>query len=418
MIGRSWIWAFLLASVPGWVDAGDWPAFRGPTGDGVSSETAAPTSWGLDEHVKWKAELPGPGNSSPIVSNGRVFVTCATDQGKQRHLFCYDRTNGRKLWTRTVEYDAVEKTHKTNPYCAPTPAADGERVVVWHGSAGLYCYDFDGQPLWKNDLGRCTHMWGYASSPVIHEGKVIQFVGPGEETFLAAVDLITGKTLWRTDEPGGADANDPRLVASFSTPVIVPVNGRHQIVLSAPTRVVGYDPETGAILWWCNGLPSPRGDLVYSSVTVADGIGIALGGYKGPEMGFTLTGRGDVTASHRLWYNADNTPQRIGSGVIVGDHYYICNAGPGTAQCLELETGEEVWKARLPGGNHWGSVVLAGGLLYSTNQDGTTHVFRPTPEKFELVASNELGESSNATPAVSDGEIFIRTDEHLYCIAD
>src|ERR1043165_3875364 len=185
------------------VRAGDWPAFRGPNGNGVAQEDKAPLHWGPEKNVRWKAALPGPGNSSPIVSHGRVFITCAEDKGKKRNLYCFDRRTGKELWVRTVEFPIVEPTHQSNPYCGSTPAADGARVIVWHGSAGVFCYNFDGKELWKTDLGAVRNEWGYGSSPILHRGKVILNFGPGDRAFLVALDLKTGKLLWKYDEPGG-----------------------------------------------------------------------------------------------------------------------------------------------------------------------------------------------------------------------
>src|SRR5262245_39300276 len=156
--GAGGLW-LLSASVT----AGDWPAFRGPEGNGISRETRAPLHWGPDQNVRWKMPLPSPGNSSPIVTRGRVLITCAEDQGRKRHLFCFDRRTGEQQWVRTVEYGSVEPTHRTNPYGASTPVADGERVVVWHGSAGVFCYRLDGTEVWKKELGPARHEWGYAS---------------------------------------------------------------------------------------------------------------------------------------------------------------------------------------------------------------------------------------------------------------
>lgn len=398
--------------------AGDWPSFRGSRGDGIAADDQVPLQWGPEKNVRWRYELPGPGNSSPIVSNGRVFVTVATDEGRKRHLICLDRVTGREVWKQTVEYDRVAPTHQTNPYCGSTPVADGQRVVVWHGSAGVYCYDFDGRELWHTSLGQVGHIWGYGSSPILHKGKVILNFGPGEDTFLVALDLETGQELWRTDEPGGANDRSPRMVGSWSTPIVVSIDGQDQILCSMPTRVVAYAPSDGEILWTCGGLPSPRGDLVYTSVVTDGAIGVAMGGYKGPALGIRLAdAKGDVTDSHRLWHVERQQPQRIGSGVIVDGKLYMANAGPGTYQCIDIRTGETLWQERLSG-DHWGSMVYAGGHLFVTNQDGVTRVLRPNPEQLEVMAENSLGESSNATPAISDGELFLRTNQAVYCISD
>ncbi|MCH2203013.1 MAG: PQQ-binding-like beta-propeller repeat protein [Fuerstiella sp.] len=397
------------------VQAADWQQFRGPRGSGISNEKNLPVTWGPDENITWKASLPGPGNSSPIVSTGRVFVACATDQGRNRGLHCFDRRDGSELWIQTVRYSEIAPTHTQNPYGASTPVADGQRVVIWHGTLGLYCYDFEGRGLWHTDLGEFSHVYGYASSPVIHDGKVILNFGPGNRTFMTAVDLNTGDILWQTEEPGGFSTRKPKIVGSFSTPVIVEIEGQEQIICTMPTRVVAYDPESGQIIWTCDGPPNPSTDLVYTSPLIADGIGVAMTGARGPAFAFRLGGSGNVTDTNRLWDIEKSQPDRLGSGVIIEGHIYVANADVGTAQCLELQTGNQVWRARLPGAN-WGSIVYADGRIYVTGRDGTTSVFVPNPRQLELIASNKLGESSDSTPAISNGQIFLRTDLHLFCI--
>ncbi|GAB4163053.1 MAG: hypothetical protein Tsb009_39770 [Planctomycetaceae bacterium] len=397
--------------------AGDWSGFRGPHGTGIAQETALPTEWSKTKNVKWRMPLPGPGNSSPIVSNGRVFITCAEENGTKRNLYCLDRKTGKPLWVQTVVYEKPEKMHKTNPYCGSTPAADGKRVVVWHGSAGLFCYDFSGKELWKADLGEFTHIWGYGSSPVLHDEKIYLNCGPGKRTFLIAIDLNTGKELWKKDEPGGADTRNPRMVGSWSTPVIAKVNGEFQVICSMPTRVVAYQPDSGKILWTLDGLRGPNGDLVYTSPLISGNIGVTMSGYTGPIVAFKLGGRGNVTKTNTLWKSKGKQPQRIGSGVIIGQHIFMANAGPGTAQCFDLKTGNVKWQTRLAAAAHWGSLCYVDNKLYVTNQAGTTFVFHPNPDEFELIARNSLGEPSNSTPAFSNGEIFLRTSKAIYCIS-
>lgn len=399
--------------------AADWPAFRGPTYDGIAAEKSAPTTWSNAENVKWKAELPRPGNGSPIVVGDRVFVTSAEDdKGKQRSLYCFAANDGKQLWVRTVELDKVMPTHKTNPYCATTPLCDGKRVVVWHGSAGLWCYDMEGKELWSRDLGEFRHIWGYASSPVLYKNNIILHSGPGDRSFVAALNIETGETVWETEEP--QDAKGSRNKAgqyqgSWSTPVIAKVDGEDQIIVMLNTRVNAYDPETGEIIASCDGLRHDRGDLAYSSAVIAGDICFATGGFSGPALAFRLGGKGDVTETHRLW-RQEKQPQSIGSGVAVDGYVYRPNAGPGTIQCIDPATGKVLWNQRA--GSHWASIIKVGDLLYATNQSGNTIVFKPNPEKFEQVASNRLGDHCNATPAVANGRIYIRTDQHLYCIGE
>jgi outer membrane protein assembly factor BamB len=397
--------------------AADWPGFRGPNGNGVTEEASFPTKWSAEENVKWRIDMPIRGNESPIVSNGHVFATSAAADGTARRLHCFDRKDGKQLWVKEVPFAEKEKTHQTNPFGAATPAADGENVVVWHGTAGLYCYDFKGTELWKADLGPVGHVWGYGSSPVIHDGLVFLNYGPGEQQFLVAVKLEDGDVAWKVDEPGGNNARAGKMSGSWSTPVIVGSGESTRLVCSMPTRAVALNPKTGDLIWECSGLTGKNGSLVYTSPVIAGEIGIFMGGYTGPAMGVKLGGTGDVTETHRLWHATDKNPQRISSGIVVGDHLFMANAGPGTIQCIEIATGKEVWKARGPGANHWGQMAFANGNLYVTNQKGATVVFEPSVEEFKEVAVNQLDASSNSTPAFSDGEIFLRTAKSLYCIA-
>jgi len=400
----------------GWTE--DWKAFRGSRGDAISHDTGFPTEWTAEKNIKWKIALSGEGNSSPIVSKGRVFVTSATDAGTRRILSCFDRTNGNPLWSVTVRAEADEPTHRTNPYCGSTPVTDGMKVVVWHGSAGVYCYDFAGKALWsQKSLGKVTHNWGYGSSPIIHKNRVYLNYGPGVNSFVTALNLQDGSIVWKTDEPGGSDSFKGRLVGSWCTPAVIQVSGQDQILCGMPRRVVAYHPERGNILWTCGGLVSDRGDLVYASLMLTKDYGVALGGFHGPALAFKYGGQGDVTERNRLWHHEDRQPVRIGSGVIVGDYLYVGNGRPNTIECLELRTGERQWQQRAAD-RHWASVVYAGGNLYAHSQDGSTTVFKPNPKAFEFVALNQLEELTNSTPAFSDGDIIQRTNKHLYCIAE
>jgi outer membrane protein assembly factor BamB len=417
---RAVLLALILAA-PTASFAADWPMFRGPSRDGKSSDTKVPLEWGKEKNVRWRAELPQAGNSSPILSAGKVFVTCAQDRkGTERSLYCFDRANGKQLWVKTVTWERADPTYPDNPYCASTPAGDGERVVAWHGSAGLLCYDFAGKELWHTDLGQFRHIWGYASSPIIHGDRVYLNCGPGTRSFVVALDKTTGKILWQTDEPGGApdkDAQHPEWLGSWGTGLITPVDGQEQLLVFQPYHVNAYDPATGKILWTCRG----TGPLAYTDVVVGDvaGIGkmgIALAGYGGQGIGFKLGGSGDTTATHRLWQSTAKPPQRIGSGMFVDDRFFVVNE-PGI-ECIDPATGKSLWNHRLPGEGIWSSLVSTPGRLYISTHKGKTLVFAADPKEWKLLATNDLGERINATPAISDGQIFIRTWKALYCIGE
>lgn len=412
----------LCLMLPTLLSAGEWPAFRGRVQSefrGRAEGTGYPTEWSKEKNIVWKFELPDAGNSSPVVCGGKVFLTCAENNGKQRHLFCVDAKTGKELWRKTVEHLQPEPTHKTNPYCGSSPAVDDERVVVWHGSAGIFCYDHAGNEVWKKEVGPIHHIWGYGSSPIIHEDMVILNIGPGVKTYLTALNVKNGKTLWESPEPGGnlgedgPDGQRGKWIGSWSTPQIAKIGERTQIICAMPTRVVSYEPSTGEVLWFCTGIQ----DLSYSDPLIGDEIGIMMGGFQRAGMGFRLGGEGDVTDSNQLWRVAQRNPQRIGSGVIIGQFAYLPTASQIAVQCLDIRTGEIKWEERGPGTGFWGSMILADGLLYATDQAGTTHVIKPNPEKLEVVTSNKLGERSNSTPAFVDGKIYLRTNQGLYCVS-
>jgi outer membrane protein assembly factor BamB len=400
--------------------AGDWSSFRGSNGDGIALGEKPVQLWGPSQNVAWRVQLTGSGNGSPIVIGHRVLLNCAKDLGRRRTLHCYDAADGRDLWSRSVAIDVAELTHKSNPYCGTTPVSNGEVVVVWHGTAGLHCYTLEGKQVWSRDLGEIRHLWGYGTSPIIYKDRVILNSGANSTNFVMAVRVADGATIWKTEEPGGQSNETPDgvMTGSWCTPVLAHAVDQDIVVCGMPTRIVAYDPDDGQILWSCGGLTGSNGNVVYASPVIGSGIAVVMAGYKGPTVGVRLGGAGDLTETHRIWQSTTSNPQRIGSGVIVGQSIYVANADGGTIQCLDLATGQERWRARVRGGPHWASTVLAGGMLYATNQTGTTRVFRPNPNRFELVAENNLDELINATPAFSDNKVFIRTVKHLYCISE
>jgi outer membrane protein assembly factor BamB len=391
--------------------AGDWPQWRGPKGIGVSDETKLPLTWSKTDNVKWRVALPEDGNSSPVVIGDKVLLTCPDNKGTSRMLLCFDRKTGNELWRKSVEYTDREAMHNTNPHCSPSPATDGERVVVWHGSAGLFCYDLAGKELWRKDLGKFDHIWGYGSSPTIHGELVFLNAGPGTSSFVVAFDKQTGNEVWRKSYPKMTASKPGEYRGSWSTPVVVGEGDDTLLLLSLPNTLWAVKPATGDEVWTCQGL----GDLVYTSPLVDGDVVVAMGGFHSPAIACRLGGKGDVTETHRLWHHKERNPQRVGSGVAINGHTYILNEN-GIIWCLDTKTGEKTWEERL-GGNSWGSMSHVDGRLYVQNMQGTVFVFATNPEKLEVLAENKLGEGSRSSPAFSNGEIFVRTFDALYCIA-
>jgi len=426
---RQFIAALAVSS--GW--AGNWPSWRGPGNHGVASEKALPRRWDRTLNVRWRTPLPEPGNSTPIVWERRIFVTQPEANNNRRTLLCLNRIDGKVLWQAGVSYAERELTHSTNPYCSASPVTDGKRVFCWFGSAGLAAWDVDGRELWRRDLGSQKHVWGYGASPVLDDGLVILNFGPGDASFLVAVNAATGRTVWKIDLPGRMPGDDvakageltPRpdgavradFFGSWTTPILVGASNRRELVCHLPRRVAAFDPKTGRELWTCGGFA----DLAYGSpVPGYDEEGpviCSLGGFGGPGLVVRAGGQGDVTATHRLWH-VPRTRARIGSSVIHEGYVHTIDNN-GIAECLELKTGKPVWTERLrgKGGDNgvWSSLVRHGDLLYVMNKSADTFLYKAAP-KFELVAVNSLGEDSNSSVVASEGELFLRTHEALWSI--
>lgn len=402
--------------------AANWPAWRGPHDTGVCDERNLPLHWSTNENVRWRVPLPERGNSTPVIWGDRVFVTQAIEAEHRRMLMCFEKGSGKLLWKSGVTYADKEPTHETNPYCSASAVTDDERVIASYGSAGLYAYDFSGRELWHRGFGKQHHIWGNAASPVIHGDLCILNVGPGDRQFLVALDKKTGDEKWRVEEPGGhsGEAKPGQnqrdvWIGSWTTPIVV---GRDRpspsatLIMTWPRRVAAYDPLTGKEKWACRGL----NPLVYTSPLYSDGIIVAMGGFNGMSLAVKTGGSGDVTDTHRVWHHP-KTKQRIGSGVIAGDHIYTLN-DPGVAECFELKTGKLVWEERLKGpakSDSWSSMVLAGDRIYVSNQGGDTFVLAASPT-FKMITTNSLREPIFASVGVSDGNLFLRTHKALWCV--
>lgn len=395
--------------------AENWPSWHGARTNAVSADRDLPLTWSATENVRWKVPLPAPGNGTPVIWEDHVFLTQALDKGQRRALMAFDRQTGKLRWQQELPCDVAETSHPQNPPCSSSPVTDGQAVYVWFGSAGVAAYDFEGHRLWHKALGSVLHKWGNGASPVLYKDSLILFHGPGEPAFLVALDKSDGQELWRTEETA---INSP-IFGSWSTPVIVAVAGHDELILPLPGEKIGgegflkgYDPSNGQELWRCLGL----GNEIYAMPVVNDSgdLLVSICGHNGPLMAVRPGGRGDVTSTHRIWHVKEKTPQRIGTGIIHDGRLYLADA-PGIVECLDAATGQEIWKERV-GGNLWGSILLAGDRLYVSNLEGETFVLSAGPE-FKLLSTNSIPEPTYAALAASDGEIFLRTYEHLYCLA-
>jgi outer membrane protein assembly factor BamB len=390
--------------------ADNWPQWRGPEGTGQSKEKNLPVSWSDAENIRWKVPLPGPGMSSPIVWGNRIFLTQSLDrEGKKRALICFDRKDGRQLWQRVTDFSGKESTYEGEKhYCSASPVTDGERVVASFASAGLVCYDLEGKPLWSRDLGKCEQIWGTAASPILYQNLVIHNFGPGERTFLIALDKRTGKDVWKIEMPGKFGETQPDWMGAWSTPLISRASGRDELIMSWPGEIRAYDPKSGKSLWSSKGL----GPLVYTSPLATPELVVAMSGFGGPAVAVRRGGDGDLTDSNRLW-REEKAGQRIGTGVIVGEHLYRVNEN-GVAECLEVKSGKVVWSERVTG-TTWSSLTYADGKLYIGSQRGEVAVFAAKPV-FEVIAKNAMNERMQSTIAISNGDLFIRTYDHLWRI--
>jgi outer membrane protein assembly factor BamB len=416
------------------LQAADWPNWRGPSCDGVSPERSLPLKWSRTQNVRWRVPLPERANSTPVVSGDRIFLTQPLEKQNRRTLMCLDRASGKTLWQTAIEYGGNERTHATNPHCSSSPVTDGKRVYAWLGSAGFVACDMDGNELWRRELGRQDHVWGYGASPIIHDGLVILNFGPGDPSFLIAMDAASGKTEWKAEMPPRMPAGDvakagelPKrpdgavrsdFFGSWTTPLIVHANGRVEMVCNLARRVAAFDPKTGRELWTCGGFA----DLAYGSPAPgSDDKGplvVSLGGFGGPALAVRCGGSGDVTDRLRLW-RTERTPARIGTSVVYQGYIYAAGIN-GVAECLDLGTGKQVWVQRLSGqqGNNaiWSSPMRNQDRLYVMNQSGDTFVYRASPQ-FELLAVNALEEDTNSSVVAAGNSLFLRTHESLWCIS-
>jgi outer membrane protein assembly factor BamB len=404
------------------VSAENWPQWRGPTLNGVSGEKDLPVKWTTEENVTWKLAMPGWSGSTPIIWDDYIFLNASEAESNMTpkgdlYFWCIDRTKGTLLWKKQLGSGDV-KLRKQN-MSSPSPVTDGKSVWVLTGTGILKGFDFKGNELWARDIqkeyGKFGLNWGFASSPLLHEDSLYVPVLHGMKTddpsYILRIEKSTGKTIWRAERPTPAIRESPD---SYITPALLRHNGATELVISGGDCVTGHDLATGKELWRAYGL-NPENDpfhRIVNSPVVVDGMIYAGSKYK-PYMALRAGGRGDVTESHRAWV-IDNGPD-VPTPVTDGKYLYMVRDNGGFL-CLDAKTGKDVYPPqRLKPGTYSSSPVLADGRIYATNEEGTTVVVKAGPQ-FEILADNALNDYCLSSPAISDGQIFIRTATYLYCI--
>lgn len=383
----------------------NWPTWRGPLGNGHSTEKNVPVKWD-EKSVTWKTELPGIGQSSPIIWGNRIFLTTALEGGKQRMVFCVDRTNGKILWEQIAWKGEPEKTHKMNGHASPSCVTDGEHVYAFFGKGGLHCYTVDGKHVWSRDLGEFAGNWGTGASPILLGDLLIQNCDATDKAYLLAVNKKTGKDVWKTprDVP-------PR--GGWSTPVLIETAKGKELVLNGEKGADSYDPETGKHLWFSKSVRG-RGE---PTVTPGKGVVYVLNGQPGNFYAVRLGGSGDVTNSHVVWSASRAGGRDQPSPIVIGNYVIVVNM-KGIATCYDATDGKLVWKQRLQG-QFVGTPMAVNGQAYFTNEAGDTYVIEPGPTA-KIVAINKLNapgkEIFRATPTPMEGQLFIRSTKTLYLI--
>lgn len=406
--------AVILTQVGSVVSAEDWTRFRGANGQGISTENDLPLKWSGTDNVLWKTEIPGTGWSSPIVYQDRVFLTTATDEGASCRVICVDRVTGDLMWNKEVHRQSPGAKRKQNSYATPTPVTDGKRVYAVFSDGATVAIDLDGNPQWKNTDVKFHSLHGLGASPVIVDGQVVMpFDGsssedrqlgwkvPWDKAVLLSLNTEDGSVRWR----GRRGASR----VGHVTPITV--DGGDKIISAAGDRVQAFDPKTGAQIWSIYS----KGEGVTPSPVLGDGIIFTSSGFEEPTIrAIRLGGRGDVTETHVAWEQTKGVPV-LASPVLVPPHLYTITRD-NILHCIDIDDGDVVWLKRLSG-NHSASPVFADGKIYILSEDGVTVVLRPGG-KYDEIARNELGERCLASMAVSQGNFFIRSEKHLYCVGD
>lgn len=407
--------------------AEDWPGWRGPRGDGSSLEQELPLEWDVTtgKNILWKAKLPGKGHSSPIVWHDRLFVTTCLEEEQKRLLICLDATSGDEMWQCEVLRSPLETVHQLNSRASSTPVTDGNLIYVpfmvvdgktmvpapnvgtnyrdiTPGKIVLSAVDFTGAIRWQIAVGEFVSAHGFCSSPVIFGDLVILNGDHDGSSYLVAFNKATGQEVWRTQRAHG--------IRSYVTPLMRNINGNDQLMLAGSSHVAGFNAVDGKLIWNSEG---PAEQFVASMVFDGERVMLAAGYPTHHVLAIRPDGRGDVTKSHVAWHVDKYVKCYVPSPVLVGNKLFVAD-DRGTANCFDSTNGERVWQGRLSGAFN-ASLVATERLVYFLDRDGMTTIVEPGPE-LKIVATNRLNEQCNASPAISNGRLFIRGDTHLFCI--
>jgi outer membrane protein assembly factor BamB len=396
----------------------DWNQFRGPHGLGESPEKSLPVEWSSQKHIVWRTKLPGPGTSSPITTGDRIFLTCYTGYAQdvarpgkmedlKRHLVCLNRDRGTIRWIKEFTPELPEHKYQGegsyHGYSSSTPTTDGERLYVFFGKSGVYRFDLDGNQLWHVSVGKGTSGWGSAASPLRYKNLLLVNASV-ESGALVALNKMTGKEVWRA-----AGIN-----SAWNTPVLVMLpSGATELVISVQDRILGLNPDTGKELWHCEGVHR----YVCPSVVAHEGVVYAIGGGH-TSLAVRAGGRGDVTKTHVVWRK--NQGSNVPLPIYYQGHLYWASDNGGVIYCQEGTTGKIVYQKRLSpdAGIIWASPLLADGRMYFVSQHQGTYVVAASPQ-YKQLAHNVIKDDTsrtNASPAVSKGQLLLRSDRYLYCI--
>ena len=390
----------------------NWPDFRGPAGQGHAETADLPLTWSETENIAWKTEIPGRGWSSPVIHDGQIWLTTATDEGHKLWAVCVDQASGDIVHNVLVfTNNEPVNLNPLNSHASPSPVLEDGRVYVHYGTYGTACLDTaTGDIVWQRTDLKVDHIVGPGSSPLLYENLLIVPFDGADEQFIVGLDTTDGTTVWNTPRNFDYSPLDPDICKAFCTPILIEHEGREVLIAPAAQATMAYDPATGEELWQF-GYP-PGYSNVARPVTSSDLVFLDSGFNRPVLYAVRLGGSGDVTESHFVWEYDRAVPNKP-SPVVVDGLLFMVN-DDGIAQCLDAETGERLWNERL-GGNYSASLLAAGDRIYAFDHDGHAHVFAAADEYQEL-AHNELPEGCMASPAVSGAALYVRTTGHLYRI--